>query len=344
MSDEKKPDLKAFSPVGFADIPVNSEGFAIVDLFVFLSLQKRFILYIPKGERVTQQRKEALARHSVPTLYIRESDASAAACFQEEGTDPGIQNFEVIGLPGNVALKNVFESLSQNLDAPPIETIQKLESMADSILTTVAPEASTLKARFSQNMDYLWLMNDASAISTLATMFAAANGINSVKPLRDIVFASLVMDLPLAKLEPAQVDAFYANPAGSPKTLADQIREHPFQAYQLAKKALPHLNDVTFELILVHHEKYNGLGYPRQLRSVQIFPLGQIFSAAVEAFEIMKSGSKNNKKNLDEVLRSLLEATIEPHLQKHRKEIIYNVAKFLGINLAPPTKPAPPTP
>jgi len=336
MSENKQASALSFRPIGLTELPTTPDGLAAVDLFVYLSLQKRFVVYIPKGEKITSQRKDALNRHSVPCLYLRETDVGAAAVTQAEPDENAstIQNFEVMGLPGNTTLNKVFEELSKNLEAPPQAAIQKLEGMADEILATVAPDAMNLKSRFSANVDYLWLMNDASAISTLATMFAAANGINSVKPLRDIVFATLVMDLPLAKLEQSQIETYLAKPSELPQWVIDQIEEHPFQAYQLAKKTLPHLNDSTFELILVHHERYNGTGYPRHLKSVQIFPLGQVFCAAVATFERMKISAKTDQQNMIQIIKSLADLECDPHMQPHRKEIILNVARFLGFPMA----------
>lgn len=322
----------SYRPTPINEIPLDSEGCARADLYVYLSLQKRFVLYIPQGDKVTAARIDAITKHSVPCFYLKESDKNAASVTAPANA-AGPQNFEVLGLPGNKALAKVFEDLSENLEAPPLETIQKLEGMADEVLKTVAPDAASMKARFSQNMDYLWLMNDASAISTLATMFAAANGINSPKPLRDIVFASLVMDLPLAKLDQEHMDTYYKNPKALPADVLSKIQEHPFQSYQLAKKTLPHLSDATFELILTHHEKYNGEGYPRHLKSVQIFPLGQIYSCAVDVFERMKGAGATDTGTLASVVKSLISSKLEPHQQRHRKEVVQNVATFLGFSL-----------
>lgn len=303
---------------------MDSEKNTQVDLYVFLSVQKRFALYIPRGGKFTVAREQALSRHSVPCLYMKESDSNGAS-VADPNENMTIANFEVIGLTGNEVLKEVFREFSKNMDAPPAHVIAKLETMADDILKAVAPDAATIKERFMQNLDALWLMNDAAAMSTLATLFAAANGMSSAKSFRDIVFATLVMDLPLITAQEETVDLFHRNPKALPSEVVEQFEQHPIQAYQLAHKTLPQLTDVAFELILTHHEKYNGEGYPRKLRSTQFFPLGQVFACAVEVFEIMKS-----QVTFSQALTKLCNGDVEQHMQRHRKEILQNVTKFLG--------------
>lgn len=313
-----------FRPLPLSEVPLDSENNSQVDLYVYLFTQKRFALFVPRGEKITRARQEALIQHSIPCVYFKESDIGAGAVSPPE--EPmGSSNFEIVGLPGTKILQDVFRELSQCLDDLPSAAILKLENMADGILQAVAPDAADIKSRFMENLEYLWLMNDASAISTLATVFAAANGINSAKSFHDIVFATLVMDLPLISSPIEVIETFYRNPKDLPEGTLHQLYRHPTKAYQLARKTLPHLSDSIFELILTHHEKYNGDGYPRRLRSVQIFPLGQVFACAVEAFELMKS-----QVSFGQALTQLCNETVDLSQQRHRKEIIRNVEKFMS--------------
>ena len=341
------PNSQSYVPVPLDEIPVEFGDVSSVNLYVYLSSQKRFALYVPKGDKITQARRESLLKHKVPCLYMLASDMSAGA-VKAVGSDkntPG--NFEVIGLPGNKVLAEIFHEMSQSLNEAPKETITKLTKMSDEIMKTVAPDAVNLKARFMQNVDYLWLMNDASAISTLATMFAAAHGINNAKSLSDIVFAALVMDLPLVKIDEATMDLYFQNPRNVSRIVMAQIEDHPNQAYLLAKKNLPHLSDATFELIITHHERNDGSGYPRQLKSARIFPLGQIFAFAVEVFENMKIEASSDGAGFEKTMRAMHQSIsfdeAEGRSQRHRKEIITTCASFLGIDLGtPPSSSTPP--
>lgn len=57
------------------------------------------------------------------------------------------------------------------------------------------------------------------------------------------------------------------------------MKEHPYRGYQILKK-LPFLADGIAEIVYSHQERYDGTGYPRQLRGSEI-PLGaRIFSIA----------------------------------------------------------------
>ena len=62
------------------------------------------------------------------------------------------------------------------------------------------------------------------------------------------------------------------------------IRRHPVIGYELLKD-IPFLQEAS-ELILCHHERYDGRGYPRQLTGEQI-PLGARLIAVADAFANM---------------------------------------------------------
>jgi HD-GYP domain-containing protein (c-di-GMP phosphodiesterase class II) len=65
------------------------------------------------------------------------------------------------------------------------------------------------------------------------------------------------------------------------------VAEHPARAVELLKPIEFH-SQVT-EIILAHHERIDGRGYPRGLRGEQI-PLGARIIAAVDAYESMTLG------------------------------------------------------
>lgn len=327
---------KSYVPIALAAIPKDDDGNSQIDLYVFIPSQKKFCLFIPKGEKFTASRKTALERHAEPTLYTKAGAQDSAVISEQNAPDSrGKKNdfadFEILGVGQNAILSSVFVQLSKNLDEPPKEAIAELEKMADRIILVIAPEAQALKARILQNLKHLWLMNDASAIISIATLIAAANGINSAKPFRDLILAGLVMDMPLAKFEEDDLQRYYIDPKDMTSSWIEKYQQHPVEAYQLAKKALKHLSDPSFELILVHHELANGSGFPRQLKSHNIFPLGQFFCAAVDAFENIKvSFARGEPISLRVALLNLVADPEQNQNRRHLPKIVENVLNFVG--------------
>jgi HD-GYP domain-containing protein (c-di-GMP phosphodiesterase class II) len=65
----------------------------------------------------------------------------------------------------------------------------------------------------------------------------------------------------------------------------DEIREHPWLGERIVAP-VPALNGLTRQVIACHHERWDGSGYPRGLRGVEI-PLAARIFAIVDTFDAM---------------------------------------------------------
>ena len=68
-------------------------------------------------------------------------------------------------------------------------------------------------------------------------------------------------------------------------TDVDEIREHPWLGERIVAP-VPGLSGVAREVIACHHERWDGSGYPRGLRGLEI-PLAARVFAIVDAFDAM---------------------------------------------------------
>ena len=65
----------------------------------------------------------------------------------------------------------------------------------------------------------------------------------------------------------------------------DEIREHPWLGERIVAP-IPELGGLTRQVIACHHERWDGSGYPRGLRGVEI-PLSARIFAIVDAYDAM---------------------------------------------------------
>ena len=65
----------------------------------------------------------------------------------------------------------------------------------------------------------------------------------------------------------------------------DEIREHPWLGERIVAP-VPALGGLTRQVIACHHERWDGSGYPRGLRGIEI-PLAARVFAVVDAFDAM---------------------------------------------------------
>ena len=83
----------------------------------------------------------------------------------------------------------------------------------------------------------------------------------------------------------------------------DIVKQHPVIGARIAQP-LTFLNDVV-PLILHHHERYDGTGYPDGLKAEQI-PIGARILTVCDAFETMLAGRKHfNKMSLEDTVVNL---------------------------------------
>lgn len=86
----------------------------------------------------------------------------------------------------------------------------------------------------------------------------------------------------------------------------EKIKEHPQMGYNILKY-IPYFNkNGLLDMVLYHHEKYNGTGYPHGLKGENI-PLEARIMAVADAFDAMTSRRVyRNKRDLDFALNELV--------------------------------------
>lgn len=320
-------------------LPKDDQGHAAVNFYVHLPSASRYLCYIAKGDAIDPEKLASLKNHAVPELYRREDEALAEATVT--APDPELpKDFQqkILGAALNEELGDVYK-LFKGGGADPGETVKRFEGMSDKLVGSIAPDVKTLNDHLKKQIQYLHLMSDAAAISTLSIICAYANGFDSRKSYRELSYATLVMDISLAEFTTEQIHKFYVERDSLPEDTVKAMMLHPMKSYQLAETKLKSLSDVTMQLILNHHELYNGKGYPRSIRTEALFPIARVLSLAVDAFERLKVEQHlKSKRGLIDVFQDLRDELVDAHMRRHNKKIIDATIEFLTREgaVAPP--------
>ena len=72
----------------------------------------------------------------------------------------------------------------------------------------------------------------------------------------------------------------------------DEIKLHPLYGHDVLTKS-ENLKDIAY-IVLCHHERFDGKGYPQGLKGEEIPPFARII-AVVDAFDSMTSGRSYRK-------------------------------------------------
>lgn len=118
----------------------------------------------------------------------------------------------------------------------------------------------------------------ARGVANYANMIGKQCGL-SESDLKTLYNASLLHDVGFLRINPS----FLTKP--TPADI-EKLRTHPRLGYEMIKSIS--LWDDSAELILYHHERYDGKGYPLQKEAEQI-PLGARILGVAEVFDVLTS-------------------------------------------------------
>lgn len=116
-------------------------------------------------------------------------------------------------------------------------------------------------------------------VATLTVSVASGHGVEG-EALQQIEHGALLHDIGKLKIP----DSILWKPASLDDSEWITMKKHPEYGYELLRE-LEFLNGAA-ELVLAHHEKFDGSGYPRGLRGDRI-PLGARIFAVVDAVDAM---------------------------------------------------------
>ncbi len=253
----------AFRSVKLIDIGPDSR--LEFDTYVFLPLNHKHIKFSAAGDILEKERSERLRQHDVGSLYVLAEELSkfyeyTAARLQAIAGDATLSLTErterlehaVRGLVGEL-----FTSTETST-----EDAQRIVSDCQNVVRTYITNTA------SGNLyEKILTVNDTSTdtyshaanVSTYAALFAVALGVEHVE---DLALAGLLHDIGLAHVAD------------------EELEPHPEMALEIIRKRKLVLSELVEQIILQHHEKFDGSGYPRGLRGVEICIEAQILSLA----------------------------------------------------------------
>ena len=322
-----------FESVPLESIPVDAQGKALQDLYVHLPSSGRYIRFIPAGEEVEASKIESVKLHPVPLLYQKRLNPGAPAPTETRAPDPEIPKEFQEKILGK-ALKDEMEETYKFIKGDAADSgiaIKRFEAMSDNLVGAIAPDVKAMSSHLKRQAQYLALMSDVAAISTLSIICAFANGFDSRKSYRELSYATLVMDIALTEFSEEQLKLYYTDRDKLPPDVLKNMLLHPMKSYQLAEQKLKSLSDITMQLILNHHELFNGKGYPRGVRTEALFPIARVLSLAVDAFERLKKEEfLKSKKSLVDIFTEFRDEHSEAHMRRHNKKFVDGVITFLS--------------
>lgn len=145
--------------------------------------------------------------------------------------------------------------------------------------------------------------NHTSRVSHLASVVATEMGMRR-EEVRLLQKGAILADI--GKIEIAQ--SILAKPGALSDQEWKEMKRHPVTGYDIIS-SIPNLRDAS-DIVIAHHERFDGQGYPYGLKGDDI-PLGARIFAIVDAYTAMTSDRPHRKKMshemaIKEILRNSL--------------------------------------
>ncbi len=337
----------AFELIDLNNVPKTDDGHALVDLYVHFPYSKKYVKFLVAGDILDDRRVQSLQKHKDPRLFIKSGSLLSAESLKQNPqhleklirSEPSEDNekFEFYNQKINNELKQVFAFLKAE---PPQDeagqqmTLDKMESISDDVLKEVAPDVEDLRKFLISNSKYLMLMADTTAIASIAVMTALSHGFDSRAIFRDLAMASILMDAPLSDFSEDDMNNFYLDPSKIEASVLGKIQQHPVISAQALTVRIKSFSQTVLQLILGHHELYNGKGFPKGTRSEMLPPVVRSFSLAVDIFGVMKKSKLEGKEiTMLDAAQLLQEKNVEAHLRRHNQRLVTSLINFIKSNM-----------
>jgi HD-GYP domain-containing protein (c-di-GMP phosphodiesterase class II)/anti-anti-sigma regulatory factor len=146
---------------------------------------------------------------------------------------------------------------------------------------------------------------------------------------KDLIYGTVLRDMGMVKVS----DLIVRSPRELSKDEWQIIKRHPEDGAGMLRRMK--FNDHVVEIVLSHHERFNGEGYPRGLRGKDI-PLGARIISVVESYAAMIS-ERPNRPALSG--REALETLRENYGLRYDREVVNQFAAIMEKELAKSVQP-----
>jgi putative nucleotidyltransferase with HDIG domain len=267
---------KDFTPFKVDSLVDNS----VTDFDLFINLDEHFILYSGNGYKWQRDELTELLKVGYSSFFIRNTDLPKAAMYASlvklpivDLTKAPSERIQTIEQVGAKFIQCLYEG--ELTEA----CVRKAESISESLVQCVAEDKGAIKYLSGLAEHDYYTYFHSVRVAAYATAIAVQMGLSDVDLLKSIALGGIFHDI--GKKE---VPLTVLNKAGPLTELEWRLmRSHPTQGFNSVNDTI--LAHVPREIILHHHEKRNGTGYPHGLDvgslmyEVQIATLADVFDA-----------------------------------------------------------------
>lgn len=283
---------------GFAQFPVDRIlDNTTTDFDLYVNVGSHFILYSGNGYKWERLELQNLLKSGYSHFWIHPTDTLKVNLYHKIATLPLLSK-ELAPPQRILAIQDIGGEFTKYLyegDLTP-GCIHRAEQLSAQLVDCVKEDPSCVKAISGLANHDMYTFLHSIRVAAYATAIAIKTGISSDIELRNIALGGIFHDV---------------GKAGVPMTIINKqgplvesewamMRSHPIHGFDKVKDSV--LHQVSREIIVHHHERLNGSGYPHGLDQNSILPEVQIATLADIFDALTSSRSYQNKRTRFEAL------------------------------------------
>jgi HD-GYP domain-containing protein (c-di-GMP phosphodiesterase class II) len=278
-------------------IPVHTDSIRLesippFSLYFRPSVDQPFVLYCERKTKFTREAKRRLLQNRINQLYISEKDRGAYSRYVAEHLsdvlkDPRLtvrEKSNILYDSAQAVVEDVLKEPTQRSNIErgkavvqrTVEFMRSQDFMLEHLLRTIS-------------CDY-YLYTHSINVTAYSIALAMRSGYIDPATLREVANGALLHDVGESVLSGKLKRKQGALTAEE----WDEMKRHPEEGLKLLQKT-GCLGEIAQDIVLSHHEKLNGTGYPNKLQGEDISPFVRIVTIA-DIFDALTTERHHQKR------------------------------------------------
>ncbi len=305
-------------------------------LYIFNPIQKKHSMFLNGNRPLTKEHNEfldyildrggklAVLKNQRKTFLVaQDTDASEIPSLKERELHPlekeRIMNIYLFKMyqekQGAFSLQTEFELACKTDNFDRLIENAKIEILTFSVTISVTVSLALHLAKMHLNKDtYI------NRIVAVAYLLAKNCNINDETALADIICGAYLAHLGLTQTPLSLVRKPYMSLSEKERTL---FQKHTILGHHLIKKGQIDISERCKKIILDHHERANGNGYPSMKYGDQIEILSQIVGSVSHLFEYSSGKITGGKHSMKSIIMAMKSKTFLSGLEYDFGELVF---------------------
>jgi len=273
------------------------------------------VILLPAGSRLTQEHKEKLRNHGITEIYIEDS-------YSEGLSIPELIKEEVItDVKAQVKKLMTSPSIKVSVDAKKVgqivETLISKILENDHIVATLCDVRSIDEYTFSHSVN-------VSVISLVTGIGVGLKG----NDLKELGIGALLHDIGKLMVD----EAILQKPTTLLSIEYEEVKKHTWYGYDLLKNS-GGFSQVACDIALSHHERLDGSGYPKKLRSNDIHLHARIVAIA-DVYDALTTDRVYRKKMMPHDVLDYMLSLGGKHFDKNLLDVFVRHIAYYPVGTA----------